>query len=213
MSGLSTSLHIFLTELRAEWRNRQVITTMVLLAGLCVVTFAFAGKAGSGRLATPALWVSVVLAAAAGIAQTIARHHSSMVSVSLRLGGAPRWAIFLGRLAAFFLLLALTAMACWGVTALLFGANTSSPLELALVLLLGTLGLATAAVSVASTAGDSGVDGLVPLLVLPLALPVVLLGARCTLSMARGAPPDGLALLATLDLLLVGLGGALASRT
>lgn len=213
MTGAAATLHICATELRAEWRNRQVITTMFLLAGLSVVTFGFAGKAGSTHLAPPALWVSLVLAAAAGIAQTIARYESSCVSTALRLGGAPRWAIFTGRLAAFTLLLTLTAGLCWMLTALLFGAPTTGLARLAGLLALGSLGLAAVGTTIAATvSGAPGPARLVPLLLLPLALPLVLLGARGTWGLASGAAPEALILLGVLDALLVGLGLMVSSR-
>ncbi len=215
MGGASATLHIFTTELRAEWRCRQVITTMILLAGLSVVTFGFAGKAGSTHLAPPALWVSVVLAAVAGIAQTIARHETSSVSTALRLGGAPRWSIFVGRFAAFYLLLGMTAALCWGMTALLFGAPVTAPATLAALLSLGTFGLAIVGTTIAATlTGDAvGPARLVPLLVLPLALPLVLLGARGTWSLSSGAAPEALGLLAGLDLMLFVLGLVITSRS
>lgn len=213
MTGLAITLHICAAELRAEWRNRQVITTMFLLAGLSVVTFGFAGKAGSTHLAPPALWVSLVLAAAAGIAQTIARYESSNLSTALLLGGAPRWAIFAGRLSAFTLLLTLTAGLCWGLTALLFGAPTTGLVRLAGLLALGSLGLAALGTTIAATVSAAAGPGrLVPLLLLPLALPVVLLGARSTPSLASGVAPEALILLGVLDTLLVGLGLGITSR-
>jgi heme exporter protein B len=215
MSGLQQTLYICATELRAEWRNRQVITTMVLLAGLSVVTFGFAGKAGSTHLAAPALWVSLVLAAAAGIGQTIARHESSSVNIALRLGGAPQWAIFGGRFTAFTLLLSVTAGLCWVMTALLFGAPTTGLARLAALLALGTLGLAALGTTIAATVSGapSGPARMVPLLLLPLALPLVLLGARGTWGLSTAAASEALGLLALLDALLLGLGLVVTSRT
>lgn len=215
MGGPYQTLYICATELRAEWRNRQVITTMVLLAGLTVVTFGFAGKAGSTHLAPPALWVSLVLAAAAGIAQTLARHESSSVNTALRLGGASRWAIFLGRFAAFYLLLAITAGLCWVLTALLFGAPTTALGRLAALLALSTFGLAALGTTIATAVSGaaSGPARLVPLLLLPLALPLVLLGARGTWGLTTSVAPEAMGLLALLDTLLLGLGLIMTSRT
>jgi heme exporter protein B len=219
MGGCRQTLFICVTELRAEWRNRQVITTMLLLAGLSVVTFGFAGRAGSTHLAPPALWVSLLLAAASGIAQIIARHDTAGVSAALRLGGAPRWAIFGGRLASFYLLLLLTAGLCWTLTALLFGAPVRAPGSLAALLALGGLGLATLSTTIAATVSASGSGGgaarLVPLLLLPLALPLLLLGARGTwgLEAGGGGPSEALALLALLDALLLGLGVGISLRS
>jgi len=215
MSGPYQTLIICATELRAEWRNRQVITTMLLLAGLTVVTFGFAGKAGSTHLAPPALWVSVVLAAAAGIAQTISRHETSSVNTALRLSGAPRWSIFLGRFAAFYLLLSVTAALCWVMTGLLFGAPTTELVRLAALLGLGTFGLAVLGTTIAATVSGvaSGPARLVPLLLLPLALPLVLLGARGTWGLTTAAAPEALALLGLLDLLLLTLGLVVTARS
>jgi len=215
MGGPSQTLHICATELRAEWRNRQVITTMVLLAGLTVVTFGFAGKAGSSHLAPPALWVSLVLAAAAGIAQTITRHEASSVTTALRLGGAGQRSIFLGRLTAFYLLLSVTAGLCWALTALIFGGPTTAPARLAALLALGTLGLAAVGITIASaiSGAASGPARLVPLLLLPLALPVVLLGAKGTWGLTTTAAPEALGLMGLMDALLVGAGLWMTSKS
>jgi len=219
-SVLQTATVCF-TELRAEWRSRRVLTTMLLLAGLSVVTFGFAGRAGSAHLASPALWVSLLLATTAGIAQTIGRHEAAAVDDALLMSALSRSALYLGRLLAFFLLLLATAALCWALTAVLFGSLTTGVGQLGVLLVLGSLGLSALGVAIALSVSHSNVGAgrVVPLLLLPLALPLMLIGARGTQSIGAAETAGGYAavtvwtsILGASDVVLITLGLLIASR-
>ena len=210
-------VHLCLTELRAEWRNRQVLTTMVLLAVLTVLTFGFAGRAESGHLATPALWVSLALASAAGLVQLLGRHEATGVDEALLLSGTPRTALFLGQLGAIFLLLLLVALLDWLLCGLLW--STFGHVGLAASLTLGALGLAATGLTITlALAGSRAQSGRwVALMALPLALPILLLGSQSSLLLASGAPftsaAGWLLLLALADLFWIVCGCLLAGRS
>lgn len=221
MRSVLQTVAVCATELRAEWRSRRVLTTMLLLAGLSVVTFGFAGRAGSVHLASPALWVSLLLATAAGIAQTIGRHEAAMVDDALLMSALSRTALYLGRLLAFFTLLLATAALCWALTAVLFGSLTTGAGQLGLLLVLGALGLSALGVAIALSVSGStaGAGRVVPLLLLPLALPLMLVAARGTQSIGAVGTPDAqaavavwISLLLAADVLLITLGLLLVSR-
>ena len=202
----------------AEWRSRQVTTTMGLLTALVVVTFGFAGRAQGAHLAVAAFWVSLLLAAVAGTAQVLGRLEDTSVDEAWLTSGVGRSALFAGRSLALAGLLAPVAGLAALLVALLFGPRPlGNPMGFAALAILGTLALALASttVSLTLTRASVGSGKLMPLVLLAVAMPVAYLGAWGCRALAAGpgavlAPP--FLLLGLLVLVWSGVGLLVAHR-
>jgi ABC-type transport system involved in cytochrome c biogenesis permease component len=194
MRFLALSYELARVELLAEWRSRQVVTTMALLMGLAVVTFGFAGRADGAHLAVPAFWVSLLLATVAGTTQIRGRLEDSSVDEAWLLSGAARTAVFTGRAAAVFVLLVVIAALDFSLVALFFGAGPlGSPMGFGALGMLGCLGLAFVSTTLSLTLTRGTVLGgqLLPLVLLAASAPLAWFGARGSLGLAAADPRAG----------------------
>jgi ABC-type transport system involved in cytochrome c biogenesis permease component len=216
MRLLRDTLTICAVELRVEHRSGQVLITMVLLAALCCLCFAFAGRA-SEDVAVPALWISLALAATAGTVQRIGRQERDEVLPALLAGPLARAALYLGRVLAFTILLGVTALGCVGLCLLFFGpALPDDVTRLGLLTLLATLGLAALGMAVALGVSGTRTTGgrVASLALLPLSAPLILAGAGGTRALLQPAPTATWPLLLLIqDGLLLLVGTLLIGRT
>lgn len=206
------------TEWLAEWRSRQVTTTMALLTALVVVTFGFAGRAQGEHLAVAAFWVSLLLAAVAGTAQVLGRLEDTSIDEAWLTSGVGRTALLAGRTLALAGLLAPVALLAALLVALLFGARPlGSPLGFTVLAILGSLGLAlcSTTVSLTLTRASVGSGQLMPLVLLAAAMPVAYLGAwgcRALATSPGSVLPPPVLLLALLDVIWAGVGLLVSHR-
>jgi len=169
---------------------------------LVAILFAFAlgGEAGLlARVAGGVLWVAALLASLLPVAGLYAADWADGTLDQLAVRGIAPETLAAARLLASALLLLLPLLAVLVPALLLLGVDPRGAGPLAGALALGGLGLAALANMVgALTLGARGGGGLVALLLVPLALPVLIFGAGLE---AAGAPR----LLAAAVLLLVAL--------
>ncbi len=192
-------------DLVTEWRSRDRVTAMAVFSLLVMTVLFFAAPPGldpASRAHLPGLlWVAVVFAAVLGLNRSFALELENEALSALALAPADRGWIFLGKaVASFVLLLVVVAL-----TSLIFG--------LFFEVGLGGVALPFAGVAVLGCAGLSSVgtlfsaiavrttyrEGMLPLLLLPLMMPVVL-GA---VSATAGLLEDGELPFASVQLLLV----------
>lgn len=192
-----------------ELRTREAVSAVVVLVVLILLTFTFALDPEGVRSAAPAvLWVTLIFAGLLAVQRAFLVERESGAWYGLLLGPVDRGAIFLAKMIANLVVLAVADVVLTLLLALVLGIGVpAAPLELALVNTLGLLGfsaLATlfAAISVRLRAREL----LLPLLVLPLLVPVVI----CAVEASRivlaggGAAAAGvwLRVLATFDVIV-----------
>jgi len=196
-------------DLLLELRTREAVSALVVLVILILLTFTFALDPDGARAAAPAvLWVTLIFAGLLAVQRAFLVERESGAWYGLLLGPVDRGAIFLAKMLANLVVLAVADVVLVSLLVLVLGIDVpSAPLELALVNTLGLLGfsaLATlfAAISVRLRAREL----LLPLLVLPLLVPVVI----CAVEASRivlgggGAAAAGvwLRVLATFDVIV-----------
>lgn len=158
---------------------------------------ALLAKTGGG-----VLWIAALLAALLPVDRLIAPDMDGGVVDQLVVRGVSEEAIVLAKLVAHWLSFAPALMLAGGVAAGLLRLDAATLLRLELGLLLGTPALAALGVLTAAlTTGLRNTAALGPLLMLPLAVPVLIFGAGSLAPMAGGA----LKLLAASSLLLVAI--------
>ena len=216
-------------DLRIERRSRVLTNQVIPFAAVTMVIFAFALDAKSARtddgfvplleLVAPGLvWLAALFSLLLLVQRAFAIEADDGALDALRVAGVDPVAIFWGKSAALAVQLAVLDVILLGAAVLLYGADVPAG---GLVLLVVTLVVATCGLACVGTlyggltAGFSGRETLLPLLVLPVVSPV-LIGATRAVESALGT--GGVALsegwpwigLLTVFAIAFGAGGALA---
>jgi heme exporter protein B len=179
-------LAVLWKDMLSEWRSRDRVISMLLFALLVVIVFHFALPPASPEqaraLAPGLLWVATVLAALLGLNRAFALELENDALAGLALAPADRGWIFLGKAVANLVLLLVVQV----VTTAALGLAYDVPVveyaaELAVVLVLGALGISAAGTLFGAVAVRTRFRELVlPLLLLPLLVPIVTAAVRAT---------------------------------
>jgi len=180
-------------DLRVEARSRGAATTMLVFALLVLFTFALAMPKGATATAdrppgampphaAGVLWVAILFAAVIGASRAYAVETAGGGLDGLALSPADPAAVYLGKLLALGFELVLLALVVVPAAFVLFGHAPGSELApFALFAGLGIVGIAAVACLLgALTAGLAGRDFVLPLLLLPIALPQLVALVRGT---------------------------------
>ena len=207
-------------DLRIERRSKVVVNQVLPFAGVTMVMFAFALDATNvlERVAPGLIWLATLFSLLVLVQRSFAVEADDGALDALRVAGVDPVAIFWGKSMALAVQLALLEIVLVIAAVLLYGADL--PLG-GLVLLVTTMTTATCGLACVGTlyggltAGFTGRETLLPLLVLPVVAPV-LIGATRAVESALGT--DGVALsegwpwigLLAVFAVAFGVGGALA---
>ncbi|HSL14646.1 MAG TPA: heme exporter protein CcmB [Actinomycetota bacterium] len=191
MTTLGRALLIARKDLRLEFRTRDIVTSAGLFALLVVVTASFAFPTwGRGRegVAAGVLWMAFLFAGLLGIGRSFAIEKEDACMDGLLLSPAGSEAIFLGKLLAtlaFTFVIELVTLPIFVV--LLQLSPDGGTLVLILTALLGTLGLAAVGSLFAAMAVNTKTrEVILPLLVLPVAVPLLIASVEATTAALGG---------------------------
>ncbi|MDQ7842385.1 MAG: heme exporter protein CcmB [Armatimonadota bacterium] len=215
MSVLAAVRHLLWKDLVLELRTREILATMTLFALLVAVVFHFAfspGPADAARLLPGMLWVTLAFASTLGLSRSFVLERDQQCLEALRLFPVDPGLIYAGKFASN--LLYLLAVEALLLPAL--GGIAGVPLRPALgplgaVLLLGSVGLVAVGTVFSAVSVHTGMrEVLLPILLLPLASPVLINGARVTAGILSGRPwadlLPGVRLLIAFDVIFVVVG-------
>ncbi len=182
-----TAVHLILAkELRLEWRTREVLTTMGLLALLLVIVL---GAARADPASAPvAMWVTYAFGAALGFARTFALERESLTA--LRLAPVDGSAVMVAKTAANWLVLVVVQVVSLPVFAALFTEQVWTRLAaLAVPLVLGGLALAVVGTLFGAIIVQARLrEALLPVLMLPVILPALIAAVGATAGILEGQP-------------------------
>lgn len=207
-------------DLRIERHSRVLLNQVLPFAGVTMVMFAFALDASNvlERVAPGLIWLATLFSLLVLVQRSFAIEGEDGALDMLRVAGVDPVAIFWGKSLALAAQLAVLEVVLLGTAVVLYGADV--PLG-GLVLLVTTLVTATCGLATVGTlyggltAGFSGRETLLPLLVFPVVAPV-LIGATRAVESALGtggvALAEGWPWIGLLAVFAVafGIGGALA---
>jgi heme exporter protein B len=207
-------------DLRIERRSRVLLNQVLPFAGVTMVMFAFALDASNvlERVAPGLVWLATLFSLLVLVQRSFAVEGEDGALDTLRVAGVDPVAIYWGKSLALAAQLAVLEVVLIGTAVLLYGADV--PLG-GVVLLVTTLVTATCGLACVGTlyggltAGLSGRETLLPLLVFPVVAPV-LIGATRAVESALGtggvALAEGWPWIGLLAVFAVafGVGGALA---
>ncbi|MBZ0302037.1 MAG: heme exporter protein CcmB [Anaerolineae bacterium] len=180
-------------DLRAELRSRELVNTMGLFALLSVLIFSFAlelDRAARQESISGVLWVTVVFASFLGLNRSLAMERDQGNIDALLLAPIHRNAIFAGKLLGNFLFTLVVGLVLLPVMSLLYNMPLIQPWIL-VILLLGIAGFATVGTLLATmTVQTRARESLLPIVMLPVALPVLLAVVRSSTAVLNNAPID-----------------------
>jgi len=186
-------------DLRIEWRSRVVSNQVLPFAALMMVMFAFALDSDTvlTRVAPGLVWLAAMFSLLVIVQRTFAVETADGALDALRVAGVRGGGIFLGKAMALAAQLAVLELLLLGAAVVLYNTKLVGS---GVVLLICTYLTATAGLAFVGTlygglaAGAKGRETLLPLLMLPVAAPV-LIGATQATEAALGTqgatPSDG----------------------
>lgn len=193
-------------DLLLAWRRRADIATVVLFFVIVVSLFPLGVGPEPNLLRTIApgiIWVAALLACMLSLQQMFASDHSDGALDQMLLAAAPLGMIVIARAFAHWLMSGLPLVILSPVLAIQFDLAPELSPVLTLSLLLGTPILTlTGAIGAALTLGLRGGGMLLALLVLPLYVPVLILGAGAVDAASAGLGADAHLLLLAAQLVV-----------
>jgi len=172
-------------DLLAEWRSRETVSTLFTFTLLVMVIFGLAVEAATAELEAVApgiMWVALCFAGVLLLNRSFQNEGENECIAALMLAPADRAAIFFGKALANLAFMALVEAFAVPAFAVLFGLDLLAGLPLlALVLGLGTAGFILVGTFLAAlTANARASEVLLPVLLFPLAVPVLIAAVRGT---------------------------------
>ncbi len=179
-----------------EARSRETIATAAFFAVACVLVFSFSlvtdGRAPDG-VAAGVLWVGIAFSGTLSLGRLFERERAHDTLRTLLLAPVERPAVYLGKLLAVVMLMSLIGALLLPFTGFLFEQDVigSAP-SLAAAMLLGIVGFAAIGTLFAAMLGRSrSRDVLLPVLLYPMAVPVLIAGVRATAALLEPAASGG----------------------
>ncbi len=209
---LAQALAVAVKDLRAELRSRDAVSGSLVFALLVVVIFNFAFdlEGEMSEVAGPGvLWVAIALAGMMGLGHVFAKEREQGGLQGLLLTPTDRSAIFLGKVAAALLLTFALELFLLPLFAVFADVSVLS-LGLMVVVVLGTVGFVTVGTLFSAMAVTTrSRELLLPLLLLPVAAPLLIAAVEGTRVVLDGEPwgelLPALGVLAAFDAVFVAL--------
>ena len=177
-------------DLAAEMRNKEIVSAMFIFSLLVVLIFNFAlelDRDARETVAAGVLWVTFVFAAMLGLNRTFATEKDRGSLDGLLLAPIDRSALFVGKLLSTFVLILIVEIIVVPVFSVLYNISLFAPLFL-LVLLLGTFGYTVVGTLLAAMAIHTRArEVMLPILLFPVAVPVVMAAVRASVGILAGA--------------------------
>ena len=179
-------------DLRLEWRSKDAANSMLFFALLVVVVFAFAFDPlaeESREIAGGIGWVALLFATIMALNQTWARELRNGVLDALRLAPAPANALFLGKVIANFIFVAIIQILITPVFVVFYNLRVvGSGWQLILTAALGTWALVINGTFFAALSlRTRNRELMLPLILFPISLPALLAMVMATTNILTGA--------------------------
>jgi heme exporter protein B len=181
-------------DLRIELRTRDVLTAMGMFALLIVVVASFSFPTSGEQRETVAaglLWMAWLFAILLGIGRSLAMEHEEDCLDALVTSPIPRESIYLGKVLANLAFVGVTQLFLLPVAVVLLQLEPRTGLPLLLLTVaVGTLALVAVTTLFATMAATTRTrEAILPVLVIPVAIPVLVAAVRATeIALSGGAP-------------------------
>jgi len=182
-------LAIVAKDIAAELHTREMVSAMLVFAVLALLVFSFALdlQGAMARAAAPGvLWVTVAFAGTLGLSRSLAREQQTGCMDGLLLAPMDRSAIFLGKALGNLAFIGTVEAVLLPLFSVLFDTPLLRPGVL-VVTALGTVGYAAVGTLLAAIAINTRArEVMLPVLLLPLAIPVLIAAVQATSWLVEG---------------------------
>lgn len=186
-----TAWAILRKDLRAEFRSRELLSLMGLFALLSILIFSFAlelDRIAREEAISGVLWVTVVFSSILGLNRSLTMERESGGFDAVLMSPTGRGAIFIGKALSNWLVTLLISAFLLPLMSILYNRSLLDA-WVALILLLGSAGFCIVGTLLAAmTAQTRAREALLPILLLPMALPILIGAVRATTAILNGAP-------------------------
>lgn len=180
-------------DLAAEWRSRELVSSMGVFALLVIFIFNFALELDAAARATVTsgvLWVTFAFAGTLGLNRSMAIEKDRGCLDGLLLAPVDRTAIYFGKALANMIFILAIAAVILPVYSILYNVNLFNP-GLILVILLGVEGYVAIGTLLATMAVQTRTrDILLPILLFPVALPVLIAAVKASSGYLQAIPME-----------------------
>jgi heme exporter protein B len=178
-------------DLMVELRTWEMAAAMLVMAVLALFVFSLAldlrGAVARAAAAPGVFWSAVLFSGTLGLSRSMARERQSRCIDGLLLAPMDPAVIWGGKALGVSIVMVVVEAALLFLMVGLFGVSLLRP-DILLVLALGTLGYAAVGTLVAAMAANTRArEVLLPVLLLPLAVPVLIAAVQATGALAEGA--------------------------
>lgn len=189
MNTIRSALTIVWKDMIAEWRTKEMFSSMFVFILLVIVIFKFSFDL---RVSNATLLLPGILWAALTFAGTLQLGRSASLEVEdghvdgLLLAPVPRSSIYLGKALGNLMFMSITELIMLPIFSALFNVNLFRPLIL-LAVFLGTVGFASVGTLLSTMAAHSRArEVMLPVLLFPIILPVVIAAVKLTAGVLDG---------------------------
>jgi len=180
-------------DLTAEWRSREALSAMLVFALLVIVVFNFALELDvetRRSVTSGVLWVTFAFAGTIGLNRSLAIEKDRDCLDGLLLAPVDRSVIYFGKALSNLVFMLIVEAIVLPVYSLLYNTNLFN-LSLIGTVLLGSIGYSAVGTLLASMAVQARTrDVLLPILLFPVAIPVLVSAVKASGGFLQGAPLD-----------------------
>ncbi len=191
MNFLQPIRSILLKDLLLEWRNKDILVSMLVFSLTVVIIFNFVFDPGSPEMQATVpgiLWVAFVFASQLGLSRSFAREQENGRMHGLLLCPVDRSLIFTAKMLSNLLFILLVEVVTLPVMTVLFDLRFHQQWpHLLLVLGLGAWGLATVGTLFSAIAANTrSREVMLPILLFPVSVPIILASIKSTSYLLSG---------------------------
>ena len=181
-------------DLVSEWRSKEMLNAMLVFALIVIVVFNFAVELRAElarQTSVGFLWITILFAGMLGLNRSLSREKDRGCLDGLLLCPVSRGMIFVGKMVGNLIFILTVALIILPLFWFLFDVSFYRPLLL-LTVLLGTIGFAGVGTLLSAMAVHTkSRDVMLPIILLPVAIPLVLAAARgCRVVLEGGSLND-----------------------
>jgi heme exporter protein B len=185
MSIFKNAFSIAWKDLYSEWKTRQVLTTMIIFAGLVIVvcSFAFDPTNNTTKAVIPgAIWIIIVFSGILGLNRSFVSEQKNDNMHALLTAPLDAASIYLGKFLANFIMLLIVEIVAIPFLFLLFDFREMGSFPyFILVLFIGSFGFVAIGTFLAALAANSrSSEMLLPIMLFPLVSPILIGAVQAT---------------------------------
>jgi heme exporter protein B len=180
-------------DLISEWRTRETMSSMLFFALIVILVFSFSfsmDQDAARQLIAGIIWVAFTFTGIIGLGKSFTSELQNDCLESLQMCPAPKGAIYLGKVAANFLFMFSVEILLFPLFVLFFNLDVIEAVgTLLIIFFLATLGLAAVGTLFSAlTVQIRAREVMLPVLLLPLAVPVMIAAVEATRGALSGDP-------------------------